>query len=88
MFRKIVLAAALSALAAPAFADTAVAVKVAGLDPKAAHEAIYHAAQKACRVALADQSDLVKFYVRPACLDRTIATAEAKYAEMRSLASR
>ncbi len=88
MFRKLVLTAALGALASPAFADTAVTVKVAGLDPKAAHEAILRAAQQACRLELADQTDLVRFYVAPTCLDQTMARAEARYAEMRALASR
>ena len=88
MFRTLALAGALAALAIPAFADTAVAVNVNGLDPKAVHEAIIHAAQKACREEIAGDSDLVRFYTRPLCLDDTVARAEAKYQEMRGLASR
>jgi len=88
MIRKIVLAAAVAALAAPAFADTAVTVNLTGLNAKTAHEVIYHAAQKACRLEMVGDSDLVAFYARPTCLDRTIARAEAKYAAMRGLASR
>ncbi|HTX50507.1 MAG TPA: hypothetical protein VME40_14060 [Caulobacteraceae bacterium] len=88
MLRKFMLAAALAAVAAPALADTAVTVKLSGLDPKTAHDVIYHAAQKACRTELASETDLVKFYVLPNCLDETMARAEAKYSEMRALASR
>jgi hypothetical protein len=88
MFRKFVLATAFAALAVPAFADTAVTVNVGGLDARAAHAVIYHAAQEACRAELADQSQLVQYYNHPGCLHSTIAKAEAKYAAMRGLASR
>jgi hypothetical protein len=89
MFRKFLLAAALGALSVPAFADTAkVTVNVAGLDAKAAHAVIYHAAQAACREALADETDLVKFYDRPDCISDAVAAAETKYESMRALASR
>jgi len=88
MFRTLALAAALGALALPAFASTAVTVNVVGLDSKAAHTVIYHAAQQACRVELADESQQVQFYNRPACISSAIATAEAKLASLRGLASR
>jgi hypothetical protein len=88
MFRKLLLTGAFAAVALPAAAQTQVTVKVAGLDAKAAHEAIYHAAQAACRAEFADESDLVAFYNRPVCLRTAIADAEAKYAAIRSLASR
>jgi len=89
MLRKIMLAVALAGLAAPALADTKVVVNLTGMDDKAAHAAILHAAQLACRAELAEDSDLVRFYARPICLDATVAHAEAKYQEMRGgLASR
>jgi len=88
MIRKIALAAAIAAFAVPAFAGTSVTINVAGLDSKAAHEAIVHAAQTACRSALADQTLLVQFYTRSDCISDTVATAEAKYAAQRGLASR
>ena len=88
MLRKILLAAALGAVAVPAFADTAVKVSVGGLDDKAAHAAIFHAAQLACRVELAQESDVVQFYNRPTCVQAATADAETKYAAMRALASR
>jgi hypothetical protein len=88
MFRKLLLTGAFAAVALPAAAQTEVTVKVAGLDAKAAHEAIYHAAQVACRAELADESDIVAFYVRPVCLRAAIADAEAKYAAMRQVATR
>lgn len=89
MFRKLILAAAFGALSVPAFADPSqVTVKVAGLDAKAAHEAIYHAAQVACREALADETDQVKFYVHADCVSGAVAAAETKYQSMRALASR
>jgi hypothetical protein len=89
MFRKFLLAAALGSLAVPAFADPAqVTINVSGMDPKAAHEAIYHAAQVACRAALADETELVKFYNRAECINGAVASAETKYQSMRGLASR
>jgi hypothetical protein len=88
MLRNILLAAAFGAVAVPAFADTAVRVSVAGLDAKAAHTAIFHAAQLACRVELAQESDVVRFYNRPACVQAAIADAETRFSAMRGLASR
>jgi hypothetical protein len=88
MFRTLVLAAALGALALPAVAGTAVTVNVVGLDGKAAHAVIYHAAQQACRVELSDETQQVQFYNRPACISSAVTTAEAKLASLRGLASR
>jgi hypothetical protein len=88
MHRKIFLAAALVAAAAPAFADTAVKVNLAGMDAKAAHAAIQRAATVACRIELANESSLVRFYNNPTCVQDTVAAAETKYAAMRGLASR
>jgi hypothetical protein len=88
MFRKLVLATAFAALAVPALADTAVTVNVGGLDAKSAHAVIFQAAQQACRLELADQTQLVQYYNRPACLHSAVAKAETKYAAMRGLASR
>jgi hypothetical protein len=90
MFRTLALAAAVAAFAVPALAApaTQVTINVAGMDAKTAHAAIVQAAQQACRAELADYSDLVKFYARPACLSATVATAQAKFAAMRGLASR
>jgi hypothetical protein len=88
MFRKLALAAILAAAAFPALAETAVTVNLAGLDAKAAHAAILHAAQVACRAELSDQSDTIRFYTRPACIQSAATTAEAKYLSMRGLASR
>jgi gamma-glutamyl phosphate reductase len=88
MIRKLVLAAALGAMAFPACAGPQVTINVAGLESKSVHVAILRAAQAACREALADETTLVQFYVRPECLDQAIAQAEAKYAMMHGLASR
>ena len=88
MFRTLAFAAALGALALPAVAGTAVTVNVIGLDSKAAHAVIYHAAQQVCRAELSDESQLVQFYKRPACISSAVTTAEAKLASMRGLASR
>ena len=89
MFRTFALAAVVAAIALPALADpTAVPVNVAGMDSKAAHTAIVHAAQQACRAAFADSSQLVTFYARPDCITHAVAQADAKFASMRGLASR
>jgi hypothetical protein len=90
MFRTLALAAAVAALAVPAFAApaTQVTINVAGMDAKTAHAAILHAAQQACQAEFADSSDLVKFYARPDCISGAVATAETKFAAMRGLASR
>jgi hypothetical protein len=88
MFRTLTLAAALGALALPATAATTVTVSVVGLDSKAAHAVIFHAAQQACRTELSGESDLVKFYARPTCISDAVTTAETKLASMRGLASR
>ena len=88
MFRSFALAAALGAVALPAFAGTAVTINMAGLDAKAAHAAIVHAAQAACRTELADETTIVQYYARPECVHGAVVTAETKYSAMRSLASR
>jgi hypothetical protein len=88
MIRKLAITAAIAAFAVPAFAGTQVTVKVAGLDAKSAHTAIVHAAQKACRAELADQTTLVQFYTHADCITGAVNTAEAKYASMRGMASR
>ncbi len=88
MIRKFAIAAAFAALAVPAFAGTQVTVNVAGLDAKAAHAVILQAAQQACRAELAQDSSLVQFYTHADCISATVATAEAKYASMRGLATR
>lgn len=87
MYRKLILAAALGALASPALAATQVIVNVAGLDDRAAHAVIVRAAQTACRAELAGSTDLVKFYVRPDCVSVAVADAEARLAAMRGLAT-
>jgi len=89
MIRKFAIAAAFAAFAVPAMAgSTQVTVNVAGLDAKAAHAVILQAAQQACRAELAQDSSLVQFYTHADCISATVATAEAKYASMRGLASR
>jgi hypothetical protein len=88
MFRKILLAGALGVLATPAFAATQVTVNLAGLDAKAVHAVIYHAAQAACRAELADETPLVQFYNRPTCITETVNRAEAKLETMHVMASR
>ena len=88
MFRTIVLAAALGAVALPAFAATAVTINVAGLDAKSTQAAIFHAAQAACRTELATETDLVRHYVWADCVHDAVAGADAKLASMGGLASR
>jgi len=77
MFRTLLLASALGAMALPAAAGTSVTVSVAGLDAKAAHTVILHAAQAACRVELSDEFPQELFYTRPECLNDAIGRAEA-----------
>jgi hypothetical protein len=77
MVRTLLLAAALGALALPAFAETSVKVDLTGMDAKAAHTAILRAAQAACRVELNDESPLELFYDRPDCLSDAIDRTEA-----------
>lgn len=77
MVRTLLLATALGALALPAFAETSVKVDLTGLDAKAAHTAILHAAQTACRIELSGESDLELFYNRPDCLNDAIDRTEA-----------
>ena len=88
MFRTLALAAALGAVAVPALAATQVTVNVTGLDAKAAHAVIYHAAQAACRTELADQSVLVRSYAWSDCVHDAVAGAETKLATLRGIASR
>ena len=88
MLRKFAIAAAIAAFAAPAMAGTQVTVNVAGLDAKAAHAAIVHAAQQACRAELANETSLVVFYTHADCISAAVASAEARYASMQGLASR
>jgi hypothetical protein len=89
MLRTIVLAAALGAMALPAFADTSVKINVAGLDAKAAQAKIYLAAQKACRIELSDSTALVQYYNRPDCIAKAVTRADASLAaEGNRMASR
>ena len=81
------LAGAVAALALPAFAAP-VSINVAKLDAPAVHKAIAEAARQACTAEFAEQTTLVTYYGRPECIRHTVATAEAKYAAMRGLASR
>jgi hypothetical protein len=77
MYRTLILATAVAALALPAVAATSVKVNIEGLDAKAAHRVILHAAQAACRVELSDETPLELFYDRPECLGDAIGRAEA-----------
>jgi hypothetical protein len=88
MFRTLALAGAVAALSAPAFAGTQVTINVAKLDAPAVHQAIARAAKQTCAAEYAGWSATVRFYATPDCVSHTIATAEAKYAAMRGLASR
>ena len=80
MFRTFLLAAALGAIALPAAAGTSITVSLAGLDATAAHAAIFHAAQAACRAEMSGDTALVQFYERPECISDAIARAEASMA--------
>jgi hypothetical protein len=88
MFRTIALAAILGAVALPALAATQVTVNVSGLDARAAHAVIFHAAQTACRTELAGDSSLLRSYEWSDCIHDAVSTAETKLATMRGLASR
>jgi hypothetical protein len=88
MFRTLALAGAVAALSAPAFAGTQVTINVANLDAPAVHQAIARAAKETCAAEFVGWSSTVRFYASPECVSHTIATAEAKYAAMRGLASR
>jgi hypothetical protein len=88
MFRTIALAAALGAMALPAFATTQVTVHIGGLDAKATHAVIYHAAQAACRAELADEIELVRRAEWAGCVRDAIAGAESRLATMGGLATR
>ena len=78
MFRTIAIAAVVGALALPAGAAS-VKVNIAGLDAKAAHAAIVHAAAAACSATLQD-SPVVRYYEMSPCIDDAVAAAEAKFA--------
>jgi hypothetical protein len=88
MFRTLALAVLAGAVAAPALAATQVTIDVAKLDAPAVHKAILRAARDTCESDFGDTSALVRYYVQPECIRHTVATAEAKYAAMRGLASR
>ena len=77
MYRTLLLATAVAALALPAAAATSIKINIDGLDAKAARAAILHAAQAACRIELSDELPLEVFYDRPECLSDAICRAEA-----------
>ena len=77
MYRTLLLATAVAALALPAAAATGIKINIDGLDVKAARAAILHAAQAACRIELSDELPLEVFYDRPECLSDAIGRAEA-----------
>jgi UrcA family protein len=76
MYRKLILAAAVAALAAPALAQTTVKVSVAGLDAKAARARIWNAAKVACRAEQAGLPDALKVYTYMPCVEKAAANAE------------
>jgi UrcA family protein len=78
MFRTLAIAAVLGAMAVPASAAS-VKVNIAGLDAKAAHAKIVHAAEEACSAALME-SATVRYYEMTPCVNDAVAEAEAKYA--------
>jgi UrcA family protein len=80
MYRTLVLASALGALALPAAAATTLKVNIAGLDAKAAHAKIVRAAEMACTTELSDASPYEQVYARTACVRDAVAEAEAKIA--------
>jgi hypothetical protein len=88
MHRSFIAAAVLAATAAPALADTSVAINVAGLDPATVHARIHEAALVACRAELANWSATVQFYNQPICMRDAIARAEADYDAMNEPAAR
>ena len=77
MYRSLVLAVAACAMALPA-AAASVKINVAGLDSKAAHEKIVHAAEAVCSAELSSESALSRFYQQSDCVDATVAATEAK----------
>jgi hypothetical protein len=86
MYRKLMLAAVLAATAAPAFADTAIEVNIAGLDPQAVHTAILRAAQSACFTELREDGPMVQLWYRPICIRAAVADGEQKYDAMNETA--
>ena len=78
MFRTLIVAAALGALAVPASAES-VKVNISGLDAKTAHVKIVHAAEQACSAALQD-STVVRYYEMPLCIQDAVTSVEAKLA--------
>ncbi len=77
MLRTLLLTAALGALSLPAAAATYVKVNLTGLDEKAAHAAIVHAATEACQIELRNGSDLERYYGHVDCIKAAVARAEA-----------
>ncbi len=77
MYRQLLLAAAVAAIAAPAFAQTTVKVSVAGLDAKAAQARIWTAARAACRAEFAGQSETISHYNYMDCVESAAAAAKA-----------
>ncbi len=75
MYRKLLLAAAIAAVAAPALAQTTVKVSVAGLDAKAAQAKIWNAAKVACRVELASLPETLKYATYMPCVEQAAAAA-------------
>jgi len=82
MFRTIVLAAALGALALPAAAES-VKIHIAGLDSAQTHAKILAAAQQVCRAALREHTSLAQFYERPECVREAVTRAETELASSR-----
>jgi hypothetical protein len=78
MFRTLVLAAVLGTFAASANAAS-VKVNVAGLDSKAAHTKIVHAAEAACNAVL-QESAIDRYYGMSPCVTDAVAAAEARFA--------
>jgi len=78
MLRTTLIAAALAAVSLPAVAATSVTVNLAGLDAKAAHATIVHAAKTACQIELRDSSLFQWYYLRKDCVDTAVARAESK----------
>ncbi len=88
MYRKLILAAAIAAVAAPAFAQTTVKVNVAGLDAKAAQARIWEAAKAACRTEQAGLPDALKAYTYMPCVEKAAAAAMPAVVADRDTASR
>jgi hypothetical protein len=87
MVRQLLLAAAVAAVAAPAFAQTTVKVSVAGLDAKAAHARIWDAAKVACRTEQAALPDALKAYTFMPCVEHAAAAAKIITVDSRDTAS-